>query len=555
MRPGRISKGCAAETGRRSHASRPAGAAEVALCLAFSAVGGPAHSTEDSSAATRLAGRRLSDALRLLQDQGWPVVFSSRLVRDTMRVVVEPAGADRRALLADLVRPHGLEVRDGARDRLVIVAAARPSETAYPRTSGQAPAPERAGPAASVREEIVVTPTRDPRDGSSIEPLHLDPDQIEEIPCLADDAFSLAGVVPGMVSTEGSTPLNVRGGGTGEVAVLLDGFELVTPYHLGEFDGAVSVVTPSSVEHADLFTGAYPAQYGNATSGVADLTTRMPTRGRHFSLGLDVLHAEGAASGTLGDLSRWFAAGRSGSYQWPLEFSGRDEHPRYWDAFGKFELELGKRQTLAGHLLVANDRFELSSEHRGEESYSSEWDSQYAWIRHGAVLGRDVYGETLIGRGRVSRDRGGSLTSSGGPVSAIEQRHLAFADVKQDWHWEAGPKIALKWGVDVERSDTTLDFRTDRDLAGELPPPLENPLVQVDGRFDRRFDSTHAAAYGSTQLHPWRGLSLELGLRHETVILSDESHLSSRVSPPPGDGPRSVVRAAWGWFYRATVLS
>ena len=157
----------------------------------------------------------------------------------------------------------------------------------------------------------------------------------------------------------------MRGGDGDDVLVRLDGLELARPYHLGDFDSALSFVTPAAVERAELFTGGYPAQYGDRMGGVVDLTTRTPTPRRHFSLGLSTVDAEGAMSGHLSEQASWLLTARRGSYEWPLEFKGLDEHPRYWDAFGKVALDLGTSQSLLADVLVARDQFELSSSTAG----------------------------------------------------------------------------------------------------------------------------------------------------------------------------------------------
>src|SRR5262245_25243179 len=113
------------------------GGANVALAATSPATTG----ASEAEPIPPLTGRSLSDALRLLQQRGWPVVFSSRLVRDSMRVEVEPTGEGRRALLDDLLRPHGLAVRDGAHDRLVVVAASPGPAPDRGRSPAAAPAP------------------------------------------------------------------------------------------------------------------------------------------------------------------------------------------------------------------------------------------------------------------------------------------------------------------------------------------------------------------------------------------------------------------------------
>ena len=75
-----------------------------------------------------LAGRQLGDALRLLQDRGVQLIFSSELVLPQMRVMSEPKAARPEDALIEILRPHGLAVRAGPGGRLLVVRAARDAE-------------------------------------------------------------------------------------------------------------------------------------------------------------------------------------------------------------------------------------------------------------------------------------------------------------------------------------------------------------------------------------------------------------------------------------------
>ncbi len=158
-------------------------------------------------------------------------------------------------------------------------------------------------------------------------------------PHLGNDAFRAVGLLPGTASSEASSQVHIRGGRDDEVLVVLDGLELLAPYHLQEFDSALSIVAPSFLERVELSTGGYPAEYGDRMSGVIDMTTLTPPRSRRFELGLGLLYGEASASATLpGDRGRWYGAARGGNYHLALEVNGRDEKPSYWDTFGKLEL-------------------------------------------------------------------------------------------------------------------------------------------------------------------------------------------------------------------------
>src|SRR5436190_16138635 len=71
-------------------------------------------------------GGRLEDALRVVQRAGLPIVFSSAVVKPSMRVVVEPHATTPRQQLDELLAPHGLKAEAGP-GRVILVMRDRSS--------------------------------------------------------------------------------------------------------------------------------------------------------------------------------------------------------------------------------------------------------------------------------------------------------------------------------------------------------------------------------------------------------------------------------------------
>lgn len=74
-----------------------------------------------SASGPQYAGRPLGDVLRDLQATGLNIVFSSEIVRPTMRVDAEPKAVLPREVLDEILGPHGLQVRSGPNDSLSVV--------------------------------------------------------------------------------------------------------------------------------------------------------------------------------------------------------------------------------------------------------------------------------------------------------------------------------------------------------------------------------------------------------------------------------------------------
>ena len=114
---------------------------------------------------TKYAGRPLGDVLRELQATGLNIVFSSEIVRPTMKVLTEPKAVPPRKILDEILRPHGLQVRSGPGGALLVVRLRE--QTSSPVTvAGQAQTPSPV----TVAGQVVTGANKAPVAGAAIEP-------------------------------------------------------------------------------------------------------------------------------------------------------------------------------------------------------------------------------------------------------------------------------------------------------------------------------------------------------------------------------------------------
>lgn len=491
----------------------------------------------------------LKEALQALQAAGLPVVFSSSVVRDSMRVDSEPRGTTPRARLDDLLRPHGLRVQEVA-GRLVVVAAEPPRA---PRAPGppppaQPPAAEPA-PMERVKEEIVVTPgPSDPRTDGPLGALTLNLAEVAELPHLGDDTFRTLGILPGVATSEASSQVSVRGGRDDEVLVLLDGLELLAPYHIQELDSALSIVAPTFLGRVSLSTGGYPAEYGDRMSGVIDMTTLAPAPGTRFGLGIGLVFAEASAAGAFaGERGRWFSALRGGDYHLGFEVSGREEEPRYWDSFGKLEYSLRPGQSLQLNALFAQDDLDLSASESVGESYRSQWGNRYLWLTHDAVLGSDLLVESIVSAGHLDRDRAGSAEGS---FLVRDDRVLDLAGFKNVWRWAPWERASFEAGAELRQLRSTVDYFNDREPTDPLAPLRPGPPAGTT-RFQGVLSVDQTNAFVSSRLRPLDALTAEVGIRFDHHSALDESRFSPRFQLAWQPRDDSIIRLAWGWFHQS----
>ena len=93
----------------------------------------------------------------------------------------------------------------------------------------------------------------------------------------------------------------VRGNSPRGILWRLEGIEVPNPNHFGEegaSGGGISMLSASTLTRSDFYTGAFPAEYGNASSGVFDLFLRNGNLSRReYTLQLGVLGVEASMEG------------------------------------------------------------------------------------------------------------------------------------------------------------------------------------------------------------------------------------------------------------------
>ncbi|MDR1601663.1 MAG: carboxypeptidase-like regulatory domain-containing protein [Tannerella sp.] len=126
-----------------------------------------------------------------------------------------------------------------------------------------------------------------------------------------DDPARLASAFAGVAGSIGNNGIVVRGNSPKFLQWRLEGVEIPNPNHFAEVTtfggGAMTAFSSHLLGNSDFFTGAFPAEYGNALSGVFDMNLRAGNNHRRESafqigaIGIDFasegpLRSEGSAS-------------------------------------------------------------------------------------------------------------------------------------------------------------------------------------------------------------------------------------------------------------------
>jgi len=124
------------------------------------------------------------------------------------------------------------------------------------------------------------------------------------------DVLRAVRALPGVnARNDYSVGMNVRGGEADQNLVLLDGYPIYNPFHMGGLFGAF--VEPM-VDRVDFITGGFPALYGGRLSSVLDVKSAVePRRGLHGRADVSMIATTVAlGSGMQGGSSTWTVAAR-----------------------------------------------------------------------------------------------------------------------------------------------------------------------------------------------------------------------------------------------------
>ena len=114
-------------------------------------------------------------------------------------------------------------------------------------------------------------------------------------------ALSFAGV---STNDDESNEIIIRGNSPRSLLWRMDGVEIPNPNHFsdqGASGGGISALSVNVLANSDFFVSAFPAEYGNALSGVFDLKLRKGNNEkREYAIQAGVLGLDAAAEGPIG---------------------------------------------------------------------------------------------------------------------------------------------------------------------------------------------------------------------------------------------------------------
>lgn len=399
-------------------------------------------------------------------------------------------------------------------------------------------------------------------------------EQIAAAPQVGEDIFRIASRLPGVAASDFSAAFRVRGGAQEELLVTLDGVELYEPFHLKDFDGALSIVDLGAVGGLDLNTGGFGARWGNRLTGVMAMRSVTPEPGPpQGEAALTLTTLRGTARGTFADgRGGWLWSARRGFLEYALRLSGdaRDVRPVYHDAFGKLSFQPTPDHDVALHLLHAHDRLRYDGAAAAEPGVASVYGSRYLWLTWRARLAERLTASTVVSTTSLDWRRDGDrvLALDGDlDIRIRDRRAFGAVALRQDWTLELGDRAVLTWGVEGRDLDADYDYLRLR----RVPVRQGQGIAFQVQRLEAAFGATGSAlgGYLSQRVRVGDALTLEGGVRADRQRQRHagagagagdgagdgagvaEWHVGPRLAAAWSPGGHTTLRAAWGRHWQA----
>lgn len=406
--------------------------------------------------------------------------------------------------------------------------------------------------------DVIVTPSRFASGSAAVTARTVDRETLERTTQIGEDAYRAINRLPGVGNNDNTAAFRVRGAPHDELHVSLDGLVLEEPFHLKDFDNALSILDPQAIGGVELITGGFPARFGDRLTGVLAFNSvdRLPGPERH-QIGLSIGTVRALGSGDIGgERGSWLASVRRGYLDLILAIADPSSNvrPRYFDAFGKVTWQVAPDLALSVHGLAAQDGLNFQ-EDPDEPDIDSRYGNVHTWTRL-----------RTTGTGRFRADLVASLSHltwerHGTRLSPFDDAPDLFVDDRRSHtnvglRAEAGAEIT-PWLV----GSGGVDLRTGRADYAYLN--WQRSFANTASGWIERFDSTAvdrdvtgttAGAHLTARIRPAARLVLEAGGRIDHWSTTGETAAAPRfnLAWSPVDGVS--VRGAWGRYTQGQGL-
>jgi hypothetical protein len=424
--------------------------------------------------------------------------------------------------------------------------------------------------------------------------------EVKRQPGSVQDVQRVVQNLPGVASSnDNMNELIVRGGSPSENLTVLENMEIPSINHYpNEFNsaGPINMINIDLVEDVQFSAGGFPAQYGNKTSSVMDITIREGDREKGFAsnTGFNMAGIGTLMEGRLADgKGSWIFSARQSLLEFIDKLFGMSvisltAVPKYWDAQTKVVYDLSSTQKLTLNGLYGNSKIYFEGDPKEEKDYLANrtYSSSIQFVDNHSqqyvlglnlksLWGKDGYSVLSLYTNGIQDNtdvREDFVKHKYGPRgevvfdSTLTSRNVygdhsdeAFYALKYDVFYRIHPKHELMIGGQFQTtnhwdavaefgSDTVRYLHRDRSMDTVITYPGN---IGVHLKFG---DVSRSSAYISDKYHITPELYITLGLRYDYFSYSNQGQISPRGCIAYEILPTTTLSLALGQYWQEQPL-
>ncbi len=564
-------------------------------------------------------GRTVTSVIDEFRAQGFGFAYSTSLVSDTLLVTIEPTATDELQIVKQILEPYNLTTRSEeglwlivgddqgmqkkgqvlliVRDKRDYSPLEQPTVNATPAlasasilvpgiqqyselepgtyrievvVSGFDPAVRRIyiEPGKTTEVTFLLEPERPEIEAITVSAsryeisrdintsaFYLDQRTIQNMPDIGEDPVRVAQRLPGTAAGGVSARAHFRGGEESETGIILNGQRLFDPFHVRDYNNIFSTIDARAIDGVEVFTGGFPARYGDRLSGFVLMNSLDTMQPRHTELGISVFNTSVLSAGTFpGGDSQWLVSARRGNLD--LVLDPKHGQPNYYDVFSQLAFHLTPDVRLSLNGLYADDAVivVLESEPSELEQAISETQNAQFWVTLENQWSPVLRSMSVVSFSSFSNHRLGETNDVEDILSDVDDRRdVDQYGFRQDWFWNQSDIHLVQWGFKAEHSKARYDYSGQAQFFG-LPALYENVSDTISRDLSVAPIGNNFAVYVSDRWKVARNTIVEFGLRWDdqtyTGFVSD-SQLSPRFSVLHALNPATELRFSWGRYHQS----
>ena len=505
------------------------------------------------AAAAAHQGQTVEQALEELRERGIAIFYSSDVIKPWMRVESEPVAKEPRALLVEILAPHGITVSEGPDGALILVREIqRTPRRAAPGT------PHR--PAPTPLDEVVVNASTYLFGGDApLSSATFSADDLKMLPEIGGDPMRAIARLPGVARQDFSSRIHLRGGTDRETLVRFDDLRLYDPFHFKDFYGIFSTIDPGIISDIRVYTGGFPVTFGNRSSGVVEVAPRLPGDKFNGEAVLSLLTAGISMDGSYSDgAGDWAVAARRSNISFFLDLASQSiGQPDYHDFYAHAGHRINDQFAISANALTFVDQI-VATDTDQEETAHAEYSDAYYWLRLDFGAPDGFGGRMLIARTELGSDRAGRTELPGIAAGSLsDERDFNINSLQADAWWRPGARSVLQAGAEWRQMNGQYRYTDDVEFEMLFLTPGASTTPTRSRSILARPSGQEIGAYLNWRFEPMTTVTTDLGIRwdRQTLTEKDDSQTSPRAALMWRPRMDTRLRLSWGRFYQAQDIS